>query len=60
MGQDPRQVCKEAFVYGQEPFGFDGFDEAVEDTAVEIPRLIVHPRHDRVFGSIHISIVRTS
>ena len=48
MRQDPGQVRQEALVDGQEAFCFDGFDEAVEDAAVEIARLVVHARHDRV------------
>ena len=50
-------MCEEAFIYSQESFGFDGFDQAVEDTAVEIARLVVHPRHYRIYRSIRISMV---
>lgn len=34
MWQDPCQVGKEAFVYGQDPFGLYSFDCAVENTTV--------------------------
>ena len=53
-------MCEEAFVDGQESFGFDGFDQAVEDAAVEIARLVVHPRHYRIFRNLRISMVHIS
>lgn len=32
----------EAFVYGQEAFGLDGFDETIEHATVQISCLIIH------------------
>lgn len=52
-------MCKVAFVYGQEPFGFYSFDQAVEYPIVQVPRLIVHSRHYRVFRAIRTSALST-
>ena len=52
-------MCKEAFVYGQDSFGFYSFDQAVEYPIVQIPRLIIHPRHYRVCHTIRTSALCT-
>lgn len=58
MRQDAGQVCIEALVDGQQAFGFDGFDEAVEEVGVEVTGLVVHARHDCVCSARAKSVSR--
>lgn len=49
--QDTGQVGKEALVNGEKTFGLDGLRETVEHALIEVTRLVVHSRHDRVWNS---------
>ena len=45
MRQYPRQVCEEAFVDGKESLGSNRFKQAVEQPAIQIACLVIHPGH---------------
>jgi hypothetical protein len=48
VGQDSSKMGEVALVDSQDTFGRDSLVQAVEYTLVQIARLIVHSRHDRI------------
>ena len=48
MWQDARKMREESLVDSKHTLGRDRLVQAVEDALIQVARLVVHSRHDRI------------